>query len=112
MDLKILYEDKDILAINKPAGLMTHSDGKTKEKTLADLVLEKYPEIKDVGESIKLDSGAEIEKPGIVHRLDKETSGVILIAKNQPDFEFLKNQFKERETKKTYEAIVYGYVKN
>jgi 23S rRNA pseudouridine1911/1915/1917 synthase len=112
MDLKILYEDKDILAVNKPAGLMTHSDGKTKEATLADLMLAKYPELKTVGESIKLDNGGEIEKPGIVHRLDKETSGVILIAKNQPAFLFLKNQFQERELQKTYNAIVYGYVKN
>jgi 23S rRNA pseudouridine1911/1915/1917 synthase len=112
MDLKILYEDKDILAVDKPAGLMTHGDGRTKEKTLADLVLEKYPEIKNVGESIKLDNGEEIQKPGIVHRLDKETSGVILIAKNQEAFLFLKNQFKERELQKNYNAIVYGNVKN
>ena len=110
--IKIIYEDKDILAVNKPTGLMTHSDGRSKEKTLADLVLEKYPEIKNVGESIKLDSGEEIEKPGIVHRLDKETSGVILIAKNQAEFLFLKNQFQERKIKKTYQAIVYGHVKN
>ena len=111
-DLKIIYEDENILAVDKPAGLMTHGDGRSKEKTLADLMLEKYPELKNVGESIKLDSGEEIKKPGIVHRLDKETSGVILIAKNQKTFEFLKNQFKERELQKTYLAIVYGNVKN
>jgi 23S rRNA pseudouridine1911/1915/1917 synthase len=110
--MKILYEDKNIIAVDKPAGLMTHSDGKTKDKTLADLMLELYPEMKDVGESIKLDDGGEIQKPGIVHRLDRETSGVILLAKNQETFLFLKNQFKERELQKTYVAIVYGHVKN
>jgi 23S rRNA pseudouridine1911/1915/1917 synthase len=111
-DLKIIYEDKDIIAVDKPAGLMTHGDGRSKDKNLADLILEKYPEIKGIGESIKLDSGEEIAKPGIVHRLDKETSGVILVAKNQKTFEFLKNQFKERELQKTYVTVVYGQVKN
>ena len=100
------------MAVDKPAGLIVHGDGRTKEKTLADFILEKYPQIKGVGESIKLDSGEEIEKPGIVHRLDKETSGVILIAKNQETFLFLKNQFQNRELQKTYIAIVYGHVKN
>ena len=110
-DLKIIYEDENILAIDKPAGLLVHrapsfakaSEGE--QETLASILLKKYPEIKNVGDDPE-------NRPGIVHRLDKETSGVILIAKNQAAFLFLKNQFKERELQKTYIAIVYGQVKN
>jgi len=109
--LKILYEDKDILAIDKPSGIFVHADGKTKEKTVSDWFLKNYSKVKNVGESIFVD-GKEIKKPGIVHRLDKETSGVLLLAKNQKAFEFLKAQFKNREIKKVYNAIVSGWVKN
>jgi 23S rRNA pseudouridine1911/1915/1917 synthase len=108
--VKILFEDKDILVIDKPSGVFTHSDGRSKEKTISDWFLKNYPKAKNVGESIFVDN-KEIKKPGIVHRLDKETSGVLLLAKNQKAFEFLKNQFKDREIKKTYNAIVSGWIK-
>lgn len=111
MKIKVLYEDKDILAIDKPSGVSVHQDGRSKEKTISDWFLKKYPKAKNVGESIFVD-GREIKKPGIVHRLDKETSGVLLLAKNQKAHEFLKNQFKNREIKKTYHAIVSGFIKN
>jgi len=106
MKIKVLYEDKDILAIEKPSGISVHSDGRTKEKTITDWVLKNYPKMKNVGEPM-----GEIDRPGIVHRLDRETSGVLLLAKNQKAHEFLKNQFAEREIKKTYIAIVDGWVK-
>ena len=108
MEIEILYEDDDLLVINKPAGLTVHSDGRTKEETLTDWLIKKYPEIKNVGESIELQSGEKIEKPGIVHRLDKETSGAMVIAKNQETFLFLKKQFKDREVSKIYHAFIYG----
>jgi len=110
-EIQIIYEDKDILAVNKPAGLIVHSDGKTKESTLVDWVLENYPEIKGVGENTELSNGTIIERPGIVHRLDRDTSGVILVVKNQETFLFLKRQFQEREIKKVYRAIVHGAFK-
>ena len=110
-NIKILYEDKDIIAIDKPSGISVHADGRSKEKTISDWFVKKYPKAKNVGESIFSD-GKEIKKPGIVHRLDKETSGVLLLAKNQKAFEFLKNQFKDREIKKTYNAIVSGWFKD
>ncbi|KKU68192.1 MAG: Pseudouridine synthase, RluA family [Parcubacteria group bacterium GW2011_GWA2_47_16] len=146
--IPILYEDKDVVVINKPAGLVVHSDGrstsltagKTVEPTLVDWILEHYPETKGVGEPLKIDSrikiqdsGAEkeekssdsipeskilnresilIDRPGVVHRLDRETSGVLVIAKNQKAFELLKKQFQEREMEKAYRAFVYGEVKN
>ncbi|KKU75704.1 MAG: Pseudouridine synthase, RluA family [Candidatus Nomurabacteria bacterium GW2011_GWB1_47_6] len=69
MKIKVLYEDKDILAIDKPSGIAVHADGKTKEKTITDWVLKNYPKMKNVGEPM-----GEIARPGIVHRLDRETS--------------------------------------
>lgn len=115
MRIDILYEDKDMVAINKPTGLVIHSDGKTKEKTLVDWILQKYlheyPKIKEVGEPLKIETRI-IYRPGIVHRLDRETSGVMLIAKTQKAFENLKKQFQEHEIKKIYHAFVYGEIKD
>jgi 23S rRNA pseudouridine1911/1915/1917 synthase len=111
MNIEILYEDSEVVAVNKPAGLIVHSDGKTKEPSLVDWVLEKYPEIKDVGEPGRNASGETIFRPGIVHRLDRETSGVMLIAKTKESFELLKKQFQDHEVKKTYHAFVVGEMK-
>lgn len=110
--IDILYEDENIVAVNKPAGLVVHSDGRTQEPTLVDWILKKYPESKEVGEPLRLREGQADEgivyRPGIVHRLDRDTSGVLVIAKNQKAFEHLKSQFQNRETKKIYNAFVYG----
>jgi 23S rRNA pseudouridine1911/1915/1917 synthase len=111
-DITIIYEDKDILAVNKPAGLIVHSDGRTKEFSLADWLIENYPDIKKVGEPWRATDGTIIWRPGIVHRLDRETSGAIIIAKSTEAFDFLKKQFQERRVKKTYRAFVYGILKN
>lgn len=114
MNIKILFEDKNVLVIDKPAGVMVHSDGKIKTKTIADWLLLNYPTIKNVGEPFIIErEGGKKEKilrPGIVHRLDKETSGILLIAKNQKTFLFLKEQFQNHKIKKVYKAFVYGYV--
>src|SRR3989344_69705 len=108
--VEIVYEDKDILAVNKPAGLMVHGDGKNTDKTLCDWFLEKYPESADVGESLTLVSGVEIKRPGIVHRIDRWTSGILLIAKTKEGHACLKKQFQNREIKKEYYTFVYGKV--
>ncbi|OGI65737.1 hypothetical protein A3H53_00765 [Candidatus Nomurabacteria bacterium RIFCSPLOWO2_02_FULL_40_10] len=107
MRIKVLYEDSNILAIEKPSGISVHGDGRSKEKTITDWVIKNYPKMKNVGEPM-----GEILRPGIVHRLDRETSGVLLLAKNQKAFEFLKKQFIDREIKKIYHAIVSSSVKN
>jgi len=112
MNPEILYEDENIVAINKPAGLVVHSDGKTSEPTLTDWVFSKYPKTKDVGEPIITSSGKIIERAGIVHRLDRETSGVMLVAKTKEGFECLKKQFQNHEIKKVYEAFVFGEMKD
>ena len=106
--ITILYETDDILVINKPAGLSVHPDGRTKEITLVDWVMNTHPEMKNVGEPITLTSGAVIDRPGIVHRIDRETSGVLLLTKNQKAFNYFKTQFKDRLIHKEYHAFVYG----
>jgi 23S rRNA pseudouridine1911/1915/1917 synthase len=111
MNISILYEDENILAINKPAGLVVHSDGKTKESTVCDWFIEKYPESSSVGEPITLSNGDVIQRPGIVHRIDRETSGVLLLAKTQKGHEFLKKQFQDKTINKIYHAFVWGDVK-
>lgn len=111
MEPTILYEDKDVIAINKPAGLVVHGDGKTDTYTLSDWIIKNYPEIKEVGEPGRNSEGGIIFRPGIVHRLDKETSGVMLIAKNPKSFESLKEQFQNHEIKKTYKAFLAGELK-
>lgn len=111
MEIKKLFENKDIVVIDKPTGLVVHADGKTKENTLCDWILKNYPEIEEVGESLILSDGSEIKKPGIVHRLDRETSGVLLIAKNQTSFLNLKQQFQNRTIKKIYKTFVWGKMK-
>lgn len=110
-EIAVLYEDKDILAVNKPAGLMVHGDGRAKGPFLTDWVLENYPGTKEVGEPARSASGEDIDRYGIVHRLDRETSGVLLIAKTQKGFECLKSQFHERSVKKKYLAYVWGDLK-
>ena len=114
----ILYEDKEVLVINKPAGLVVHGDGlpaqagKTKERNLVTWILEKYPELKEVGEPSRTTTGEVIFRPGIVHRLDRDTSGVMIIAKTEESFKNLKEQFQQHEIKKIYHAFVYGEIKD
>jgi 23S rRNA pseudouridine1911/1915/1917 synthase len=108
----ILFEDDEVIVIDKPAGLVVHGDGRTDESTLADWILEYCPYIGGVGESWQTESGQVMPRPGIVHRLDRETSGVMVVAKTQESFENLKEQFKNREVKKEYRAIVNGTFKD
>ena len=111
MEVEIIYEDNDVLAVNKPAGLKVHGDESGSEETLSDWILARNPEMKNVGKPLTLLSGKVIPRPGIVHRLDKDTSGVLVIGKKESAFEFLKKQFQDRSLKKTYRAVVYGEVK-
>lgn len=111
MELSLLYEDDDIVAIDKPAGVMTHPDGKSGEETVSDWFAARYPASRDVGETQKLQDGTEIRRPGVVHRLDRETSGVLVLAKTAEAHEFLKAAFQNRDAKKTYLAFAYGVPK-
>lgn len=110
--IKILLETPDFLVINKPAGLVVHGDGKHKEATVVDWFLKKYPESEGVGEAMEIEHAGEtieIPRSGIVHRLDRDTSGVLILAKNQKTFDFFKQQFQSHTIKKKYVAVVFGW---
>ena len=107
-NIEVLYEDADCAVINKPAGIMVHSDGRAKGPFLTDWILERFPTSKDASESIRTSDGGTIERPGIVHRLDKETSGALLVVKSEKGRESLKKQFKDRTITKKYLAFVWG----
>lgn len=109
MTVPILYEDSDLLAVNKPAGLITHSDGRTEEPSVAEWVLAHYPELGGVGDPWVSPQGAVVLRPGIVHRLDRDTSGVLVLAKTQEAYTLLKQQFQGRSIEKLYRAFVYGH---
>ena len=119
--VRLIYESKNFLAVNKPAGLLVHGTrtmehetthtpsskfyGPGKEPTLVDWLLRRYPEIRNVGDNPQ-------GRPGIVHRLDKATSGVVLVARNQNYFNYLKSLFQKRTIAKTYVALVHGKLKS
>lgn len=100
MDLDILFEDADILLLNKEAGRVVHPGAGTGEDTLVHGLLYHC--------SDSLTGIGGTERPGIVHRLDKETSGVIIIAKSETAFQSLSEQFSQREVKKYYKALIAG----
>jgi 23S rRNA pseudouridine1911/1915/1917 synthase len=104
MNISIIYEDDDVLAVNKPAGIIVHPDNAHKEGALIQEIVKTRPKIVGVGDD-------EL-RPGVVHRLDRDTSGVLIIAKNQKSFEYLKSLFQNKEIIKKYIALVEGNVKN
>lgn len=102
--IKIIEDNKNFLVIDKPAGIQVHPDAHEKNNTIVNWLMAKYPEIKNVHDKSR---DAEL-RPGIVHRLDRETSGVMVVAKNQKTFDALKKLFQARKIKKIYLALVYG----
>lgn len=104
VNIAVLYEDKDIIVLEKPAGMVVHHDVQHQSGTIIDWLFERYPDIRSVGD----DPG----RPGIVHRLDKDTSGVLVVARNQNSFQRLKKLFQTRGIQKTYSALVVGNIKN
>jgi 23S rRNA pseudouridine1911/1915/1917 synthase len=88
-----------------------HEDGRTNEPTVCDWVRAERPELVGVGEPMRLQNSQEIDRPGIVHRLDRDTSGVLVLAKTQDAFLHLKEQFKNRKLEKHYRAFVWGEIR-
>ncbi|MCB9810650.1 MAG: RluA family pseudouridine synthase [Candidatus Nomurabacteria bacterium] len=108
---EIIYEDDEVLVINKPYGLLVHEDWQSgPEGTVVDWFLSQVPGAKGVGEETLKPDGSKLERSGIVHRLDRETSGVMILAKTQKAHAFLKAQFHDRLAKKEYRAFVYGRI--
>lgn len=107
--LEVIFENNDFLAINKPAGIQVHPDFNEKENTIVNGLVAQYPEISELEDD---HTYSYQMRPGIVHRLDKETSGVLIIAKNKKSFLEFKKMFQEKTIQKKYLAIVYGILEN
>jgi len=103
LPLEVLYEDADVIAINKPAGMVVHTGAGRHSGTLVNAVLHRFGKLSSVGGELR---------PGIVHRLDRFTSGVILIARHDAAHRHLAEQFAARQVEKIYVALVHGNVKN
>ncbi len=107
--IEVIYEDEGLVALSKPSGLQVHPvkamrlAREDRAPTLTDWLLERYPEVRQVGDDPE-------ERPGIVHRLDKDTSGIIVVARDQDTFNYLKETFQSRSIKKTYLALLRGHV--
>lgn len=99
--LKVIYQDAHLIAIDKPSGMVVHPGAGNRAHTLVSALLHHFPEIEGIGPE---------EKPGIVHRLDKETSGVILVARTEKAYQELQRQFKARAVTKIYLGLVWGKV--
>jgi 23S rRNA pseudouridine1911/1915/1917 synthase len=99
--MEIIYADSDIIVLSKPPGMPVHGGDSVSGETAADILVKKFPELKTVGDD-------PFRRPGIVHRLDKDTSGIMVAARNQETFALLKESFKKRLIEKTYLALVCG----
>lgn len=101
---EIIYEDRDLIVVNKPPGIPVHGGISVQGVTLVDFLILKFPEIKNVGDD-------RVVRPGVVHRLDRNTSGVMVVARNQESFTALKKLFSTRAVEKKYLAILCGVLK-
>lgn len=99
--IKIIFENQDFLVLDKPAGILVHPTAAGESDTLVSWLIDKYPNIDKL-------NWPDPARPGIVHRLDKDTSGLIILAKNPETLERLQVLFKSRDIKKTYQALVLG----
>ena len=100
--LNIVFEDKDILVINKPAGMVVHPGAGNYTETLVNALIYKYKKLSDLNVSTR---------PGIVHRIDKETSGLLVVAKNNKAHAHLGKQFNDHSITRTYQALVWGVLR-
>lgn len=101
VDIPVLYEDKNVLVIDKPAGILSHAKGRvTDEFTVADFAKKYTTFVKSTN------------RDGIVHRLDRDTSGVMIVAKNEATAEYIQKQFAKRKVTKTYIAVTKGHLKH
>lgn len=111
ISIPVIFEDKNFLIINKPSGLVIHPFDNSDEKTLVDYLKESHPDTFSITENtFNLQNGDTVALGGIVHKLDRETSGIMVIAKNELTFNELKKAFLEHTTKKVYLALVEGTI--
>jgi 23S rRNA pseudouridine1911/1915/1917 synthase len=101
VDVRVVYEDRDLLVVDKPAGVVVHPGAGQRSGTLVHGLLARYPEMRDVGQP---------DRPGIVHRLDKGTSGLLLVARSQPAYDALVAMLAAHRVERRYRALVWGAV--
>jgi len=106
--IKIIKKNDEYLIIEKPAGLLVHPTIKNEQNTLIHILIKKFPELAKVGDPIALEKDDQTFRPSIVHRLDRDVSGLMIIPRTQAMFDFLKSQFKQRKIHKKYLALVHG----
>jgi len=102
MPLKILHESATLLVVDKPAGITVWNEGIAHNESLADLLLGQFPELEMLGEE---------QRYGIIHRLDKDTSGVLLVAKSKEAYQYFQEQFQKRTIRKQYTCLLEGNLK-
>ena len=106
-EIKIIFEDKNILILDKWSGLVVNRSNTYKETTLQDILEKTYPEL-----YLNVSDDIYLSRSGLVHRLDKDTSGIVAVAKNNDTFHYLLQQFKQRKTFKEYVAVVHGEIED
>lgn len=109
IDLKIIYEDNDVIVIDKQPGILVHPGAGNPDHTIVNALLHYFPQIKEA--VFEKDNPISEIRPGIVHRLDKDTSGVMIVAKNDRAMHSLAKQIQNRSISKTYLALCYGWPK-
>ncbi|MEY3471214.1 MAG: hypothetical protein RLZZ223_564 [Candidatus Parcubacteria bacterium] len=109
--VRVVYEHPDFLVIDKPAGLLVHKTNNPHSYSLVDILLEKYPEISQAQESDQSVEALQQNRAGIVHRIDKDTSGLIVVARNKSALYELKRLFQKRQVYKEYLCLVRGHLK-
>jgi 23S rRNA pseudouridine1911/1915/1917 synthase len=108
-DPVVIFENEELLVVNKPYGMLVHEDWQeSTSQTLVEWFLKRCPEAQDIGEETITPQGKKLERSGVVHRLDRETSGVMVLAKTADAHAHLKAQFHDRLAQKEYRAFVYG----
>lgn len=107
IDIPILFDDDNLTVIGKPSGVVVNRAESVTTETIQDWFLGRNPEISQFARASEF-----VEKGGVVHRIDKDTSGILVLAKTEESYEFLKKQFLERTTTKEYVTLVHGKLKN
>lgn len=110
MHIPVIFEDANIVVIDKPSGIVMHPFDFSDEETVLDFLKENYSEMFDIDNSITLQDKRTIALGGIVHKLDRDTSGVVVVAKNQNTFNDLREQFRNHTITKSYIAVVEGNI--
>ena len=108
--LQLIFENPNFLTLNKPSGLVVHPFDFSDEQTLLDFLQEKSPQIFNIKNEKRLQDGRAINLGGIVHKLDRETSGIMVVAKDEATHKILSEQFRNHQVKKVYHAFVIGKV--